>query len=131
MSPPDRAALSRRDRSRVRMPAPRCAARASAPRPGRSSQSPGDRGAPASTRSFALTDPARVTHDVLDWRDRIIVAVRGVHAPPHVGLRGEGEEWKPAIPATRAKTPGHANEIHRKRGLAERAGDEAKGETGP
>src|SRR5258708_3327847 len=75
--------------------------------------------------------PARVPHDVVRWRNDVLVTVGRVHPPPNVVPRGEWQERKTTIPSTRAEAPRHAQQRHAGAGAPHRAKEEREAESGP
>lgn len=78
-----------------------------------------------------LPRPRRVALDVFGRRHDVIVSVCGVHAPADVIARGERKKRKLAVPPSRTESPGHAQQVARKRGTRGGAAGQDEGEAEP
>ena len=69
-----------------------------------------------------------VADQVVHGRHRVGIAVGGVHPPPHVVARGEGEEGEAGPPAVPSEAPGHDEQRPGGPGAQEDVGEETEGE---
>src|SRR6058998_2364900 len=78
-----------------------------------------------------FASPSRESHDVLERRHRVLVAVGGEHAPPHIVARRQRQErWAP-VPVACPKAPGEAHEVEREPRAQEAPQGEARRERRP
>src|SRR5437763_11776859 len=90
----------------------------------------------ASARRFfsyvhRLSPPSCEPHHVLERRHRVLVAVGGEHAPPHIVARRQRQERWASVPVACPKAPGEADEVEREPRAQEAPQGEARRERRP